>query len=87
MRRNIVAGNWKMNKNAEDTEDLLNELIEKLPDDIDAQIIVAPTFVNLASAVDHVEFTNITVAAQNMHQASIVEKRQQSKNQKETKSR
>ena len=69
MRRNIVAGNWKMNKNAEDTEDLLNELIEKLPDDIDAQIIVAPTFVNLASAVDHVEFTNITVAAQNMHQA------------------
>jgi triosephosphate isomerase (TIM) len=69
MRRNIVAGNWKMNKNAEETEDLLNELIEKLPDDIEAQIIVAPTFVNLASAVDHVEFTNITVAAQNMHQA------------------
>ena len=69
MRRKIVAGNWKMNKNAEETEDLLNELIDKLPDDIDAQIIVAPTFVNLASAVDHVEFTNITVAAQNMHQA------------------
>jgi triosephosphate isomerase (TIM) len=69
MRRNIVAGNWKMNKNAEETEDLLNELIEKLPDDIEAQIIVAPAFVNLASAVDHVEFTNITVAAQNMHQA------------------
>ena len=69
MRRNIVAGNWKMNKNAEETEDLLNDLIDKLPDDIEAQIIVAPTFVNLASAVDHVEFTNITVAAQNMHQA------------------
>lgn len=69
MRRNIVAGNWKMNKNAEETEDLLNELIEKLPDDVEAQIIVAPTFINLASAVDHVEFTNITIAAQNMHQA------------------
>src|SRR6478672_4660232 len=69
MRRNIVAGNWKMNKNAEETEDLLNELIDKLPDDVEAQIIVAPTFVNLASAVDHVEFTNITIAAQNMHQA------------------
>ena len=69
MRRNIVAGNWKMNKNAEETEDLLNELIDKLPDDVEAQIIVAPTFINLASAVDHVEFTNITIAAQNMHQA------------------
>ena len=69
MRRNIVAGNWKMNKNAEETEDLLNELIAKLPNDVEAQIIVAPTFINLASAVDHLEFTNITVAAQNMHQA------------------
>jgi triosephosphate isomerase len=69
MRTKIVAGNWKMNKNSEETEDLLNELIEKLPDDKEVQIIVAPTFVNLASAVDHLEFTNITVAAQNMHQS------------------
>ena len=68
MRQKIVAGNWKMYKNAEETEDLLNELIDKLPHDIDAQIIVAPTFVNLASAVDHLEFTNIGVAAQNMSQ-------------------
>lgn len=69
MRQKIVAGNWKMNKNAEETEDLLNQLIDKLPQDIEAQIIVAPTFVNLASAVQHLEFTNIEVAAQNMHQA------------------
>ena len=69
MRTKIVAGNWKMNKNSEETEDLLNELIDKLPLDKEVQIVVAPTFVNLASAVDHLEFTNISVAAQNMHQA------------------
>ncbi|OYU80673.1 MAG: triose-phosphate isomerase [Flavobacterium sp. BFFFF1] len=69
MRTKIVAGNWKMHKNAEETEDLLNELIDKLPDGKEARVIVAPTFVNLASAVDHLEFTNIGVAAQNMHQA------------------
>ncbi|WP_309641664.1 triose-phosphate isomerase [Flavobacterium sp.] len=68
MRQNIVAGNWKMNKNAEQTEDLLNALIDKLPTDKSVEIIVAPTFINLASAVDHLEFTNIGVAAQNMHQ-------------------
>lgn len=68
MRHKIVAGNWKMHKNAEETEDLLNELIDKLPHDLEAQIIVAPTFTNLASAVDHLEFTNIGVAAQNMSQ-------------------
>jgi triosephosphate isomerase len=69
MRKKIVAGNWKMNKNSEQTEDLLNDLIEKMPPDIEVQVIVAPTFVNLASAVDHLEFINIDVAAQNMHQA------------------
>lgn len=69
MRQKIVAGNWKMHKNAEETEDLLNELIDKLPGDVEIQIIVAPSFVNLSSAVEHLEFTNIEVAAQNMHQA------------------
>ena len=69
MRKKIVAGNWKMHKNAEQTEDLLNELIAKVPTDTKTQVIVAPTFVNLASAVDHLEFTTIDVAAQNMHQA------------------
>ena len=69
MRKKIVAGNWKMHKNSEQTEDLLNELIAKIPTDTKAQVIVAPTFVNLASAVDHLEFTTIDVAAQNVHEA------------------
>ena len=68
MRTKIVAGNWKMNKNSEETEDLINELIAKLPIDIEATVLIAPTFINLASAVDHLEFTQIGVAAQNMHQ-------------------
>lgn len=69
MRQKIVAGNWKMHKNAEETEDLINELIDKLPTDLETKVIIAPTFINLASAVDHTEFTNIRVAAQNVHQA------------------
>ena len=68
MRTKIVAGNWKMNKNSEETEDLINELIAKIPTDCEAKVIIAPTFINLASAVDHLEFTQIGVAAQNMHQ-------------------
>ena len=69
MRTKIVAGNWKMNKNAEETEDLLNDLIDKLPFEKEVKIIVAPTFINLQSAVEHLQYTNIDVAAQNMHQA------------------
>ncbi len=70
MRKKIVAGNWKMNKNSEQTEILLNELIAQIPASSDAQVIVAPTFVNLASAVNHLKNTPISVAAQNMHQAA-----------------
>ncbi len=70
MRQKIVAGNWKMHKNAEETEDLLNELIDRISPDTSARVIVAPTFVNLSSAADHLEFTHIEVAAQNMHQAA-----------------
>ena len=30
MRKKIVAGNWKMNKNAEETEDLLQDFAQAL---------------------------------------------------------
>lgn len=69
MRHSIVAGNWKMHKTYSETHTLLDELIEKLPSGKEVEVIVAPTFVNLASAVAHLEGTNVQVAAQNMHQA------------------
>ena len=69
MRHQIVAGNWKMHKNYSETHVLLDELIEALPSGKEVEVIVAPTFTNLASAVSHLEGTNIQVAAQNMHQA------------------
>lgn len=69
MRHQIVAGNWKMHKNYSETHALLDELIEVLPTGKEVEVIVAPTFTNLASAVAHLEGTNIQVAAQNMHQA------------------
>lgn len=68
MRRNIVAGNWKMHKTNSETVALLQDIISKngTPN---CEVIVAPTFVNLKTAVDTVNGKNITVAAQNIHQA------------------
>ena len=57
MRKKIVAGNWKMHKNAEQTEELLSELIAKIPAQTTAQVIVAPTFVNLQAAVSKLKNT------------------------------
>ncbi|MDO6519799.1 triosephosphate isomerase [Zobellia uliginosa] len=66
MRSKIVAGNWKMNKNLAETEALLTELAAKLPD-TQAEVMVAPTFVNLAAAVHTLDSSVIEVIAQNMH--------------------
>lgn len=69
MRHKIVAGNWKMHKDLNETTTFLNELIGKLPDYKEAEIMVAPPFTNLLIASKHLEDTNISVVAQNMHQA------------------
>ncbi len=66
MRKPIVAGNWKMNKNLEDTGVLLSEITGKCPD-VEAEIIVAPPFTSLDSAVRQLQSSTIRVAAQNMH--------------------
>lgn len=68
MRKNIVAGNWKMNCDLNETQSLLNDLKQqKLAPSV--EVIVAPPFTNLSQASLWLEGTRISVAAQNMHQA------------------
>jgi triosephosphate isomerase len=68
MRKNIVAGNWKMNCDILETYQFLDALKEQeMPDDV--SVIVAPPFTNLQSANQALLDTEILVAAQNMHQA------------------
>ena len=69
MRKKIVAGNWKMNKNVSETEVLLSEIKTKLDENSEAQVIVAPTFTNLYKASQELKQSHVIVAAQNMHQA------------------
>ena len=72
MRTKIVAGNWKMNNDKQETK----VLIEQLQDSIEnlslenTRVLVAPTFVNLSSAVALANNSKIEVVAQNMHQAA-----------------
>jgi len=69
MRKNIVAGNWKMNNDLSETQALLTALKNETNTG-SAQVIVAPTFVNLSAALESLNDAAITVAAQNMHQAA-----------------
>lgn len=68
MRKNIVAGNWKMNLNAEQTKALIAELTSvQLPEN--TRVLVAPPFVNLSAALEAAHHSSVEVMAQNMHQA------------------
>ena len=71
MRQKLVAGNWKMNNDKKATRQLIKGIkksIKKLALD-NTRVIVAPTFVNLSSAVKRAKKSKIEVVAQNMHQA------------------
>lgn len=71
MRKKIVAGNWKMNNNKDETKKLIKGIrksVKKLSLK-DTRVIVAPPFINLPIAVNRTKKSIIEVAAQNMHQA------------------
>lgn len=69
MRKKIVAGNWKMNNNSQQTEALIDDILAKKPESTATKIVIAPSFINLQAAAAQTHGTEIIVAAQNMHQA------------------
>lgn len=71
MRKQIVAGNWKMNKNVQESKQLANEIVESVKNlTLDnTRIIITPTFVNISEVLKIADGSIVEVAAQNMHQA------------------
>ena len=66
MRKNIVAGNWKMNNDLAQTQALISDLVEQTQTS-NAEVMIAPTFTNLYSACEALREANIEVISQNMH--------------------
>jgi len=71
MRKQVVAGNWKMNKNVQESTQLATEIVSKVKDLTlnNTRVIVTPTFVNISEVVNVTKGSAVEVAAQNMHQA------------------
>lgn len=66
MRKNIVAGNWKMNNGLIQTQTLISELKQQTQTS-NAEVMIAPSFTNLWHAFEATRQDNIEVVAQNMH--------------------
>ncbi|HOV98603.1 MAG TPA: triose-phosphate isomerase [Bacteroidota bacterium] len=68
MRRKVIAGNWKMNKDIREAEELLNNLKSLYRTPIEGvSVIVCPPFTSLAQAKQLLEGTPIELGAQNMY--------------------
>jgi triosephosphate isomerase len=66
MRKNIVAGNWKMNKTLQEGLMLANELSEVLKGaDLNCDVVIGTPFIHLASVAASVDADTIAVAGQN----------------------
>ena len=66
LRKTVIAGNWKMNKNRAETKSLIGELVP-LVKDAGCDVICCVPFTDLASALDAAKGTNIMIGAQNCH--------------------
>lgn len=64
MRKNIVAGNWKMNKNLQEGISLATELKEKVQNP-KCEVIIGTPYIHLASVSELLKGSVISVAAEN----------------------
>jgi len=70
MRKKIVAGNWKMNNDENESHKLIHSIIEKNVNNNNSEIYISPSFPFLKDAIKLCENTNIKILAQNVSHQS-----------------
>lgn len=68
MRRKVIAGNWKMNNDLNESISLVSELKSNLPELGENEVIVCPPFTSLEAVNAVINDSEIGLGAQNMHQ-------------------
>ena len=66
LRKAVIAGNWKMNKNPEEAKALLNE-IAPLVKDAGCDVIACVPYIDLYAALEATKGTNIQIGAENCY--------------------
>lgn len=68
MRKQIIAGNWKMNGTLSETANLINGLKQKIKsDDLRRDVVLCPPFTSLILARELIKGTPFKLGAQNVH--------------------
>lgn len=68
MRKKVIAGNWKMNNDLKETQNLLSKLTSGISmDNLNCDVIVCPPFTSLFEAHTLLKDTKVKLGAQNMY--------------------
>ena len=67
MRKPVIAGNWKMFKTGAETSAFFNALLPAIKGVEHCEVVVAPPFTALSTAVGYTEGTRVEVSAQDVH--------------------
>ncbi len=65
-RRRVIAGNWKMYKSLAETKSFFSAFCPQVAQSTHCDIIVAPPFTAISTAVEAAKSTNVAVAGQNV---------------------
>ena len=66
-RKFLIAGNWKMNLNSSEANDLAEDIISQIGKQTDITICMCPAFTSLKEVSQKVVDSNLFLGAQNMH--------------------
>jgi triosephosphate isomerase len=68
MRKNVIAGNWKMNHTSEETRAFINKTRDKLKESDKVEAIICAPYPYLPLLTQEMKDSNVKIAAQNMHE-------------------
>jgi len=67
MRKKVIAGNWKMNNDLNESQNLVSGIISGLGNDDKCEVIVCPSFTSLSEVHSLIKNTQIKLGAQNVY--------------------
>lgn len=67
MSKYLIAGNWKMNTNADETRKLVSELSASASKNQEVEMLVCPPFINIPGASELLKDSFVSLGAQNCY--------------------
>jgi triosephosphate isomerase len=68
MRKKVIAGNWKMNNNLSESQNLITRLTSGLSNlKINCDVIICPPYTSLSEANTLIKKTSVKLGAQNVY--------------------